>query len=389
MSGRTESLSLLIDGSVALENPSLPLNVAVEDLSTNRDAWKFDSDCSLCRNAFGVLKLQHKYRCKFCYRGVCEKCSKSRVLHPEFGLKRRCCDACYQKFISSAMREELQGKLDETQARVSRIERKITSVQDDRVDVGEYARRLQMDASRLMIQHSKLEGELEKVLGQQRESLLRMKTRKGVLETQRREKEAQIEELKRQQSTRKREIAGVQTLITEAQKLITENKGLLARCQEEESVLLRLSAQRKQSQDVAKGTAKELKSALSSLQDRCKVLEANNDQMRSQLKEVEEAENRRKTAEKPLPVEMVTRTPSAADHAEAGLDVEADKELYRELLEENYELRRLWTEKQQNEQQESLTFIIKSERTKTPCRTKGAPRDTTLREPRHCGCALS
>lgn len=388
MSGRTESLCLLTDGSAALENPSLPLNVTLEDLSTNRDAWKFDTECSLCRNAFGVLKLQHKYRCKFCYRGVCEKCSKWRVLHPEFGIKRRCCNACYEKFISSAMREELQGKLDETQARVSRIERTISSVKDDRVDVGEYARRLQMDASRLMIQHSKLEGELEKVLGQQREQLLRMKTRKTVLETQKREKEAQIEELRKQQSVRTREIAGVEALITEAQKLIAENKALLARCQEEESTLLRLSAQRKQSQDVAKGTAKELKSAISALQDRCKALEANNSQLRSQLKDVEEAENRRKASETPLPVEMVTRSPNT-DREEAGLDVEADKEVYRLLLEENYELRRLQTEKLQNEQQESLTFIIKSERTKTPCRTKGAPRDTSLREPRHCGCALS
>ena len=385
MSVRTESLCLLSEGSAALENPSLPLNVTLADLSTNRDAWKFDKDCSLCGIAFGVLKLQHKYRCKFCYRGICEKCSKWTVLHPEFGTKRRCCNACYQKFISLTMREELQSKLDETQARVSRIERTISTVRDDRVDVGEYTKKLAMDAHRLMLQHSKLEGELEKVLGQQREALIRMKAKKGALEAEKQEKEAQMEILRRQQEVRRREIAGVQALVAEAQKLIAENKVLLVRSQEEESALLRLSAQRKQSQDVTKGTAKELKIIISAIQDRCKTLEYNNEQARNQLKETE---NARKNAEKPLPVEMVTRSPTD-DQGETEVDVEADKARYRELMEENYELRRLYTEKQQNEQEESLTFLIKSERTKTTCRTKGAVRDNTPREPRHCGCSLS
>lgn len=212
-----------------------------------------------------------------------------------------------------------------------------------------------------------------------------MKARKGPLEAEKQEKEAQIEILRKQQEVRRREIAGVEALVAEAQKLITENKVLLVRSQEEESALLRLSAQRKQSQDVAKGTAKELKIILFAIQDRCKTLEYNNEQTRNQLKETE---NTRKNAEKPLPVEMVTRSPTG-DQEETEVDVEADKAHYRELMEENYELRRLYAEKQQNQQEESLTFLIKSERTKTVCRTKGAPRDNTLREPRHCGCSLS
>lgn len=385
MSERAESLCM----ATAMENPELPLNVTMEDLSTNREAWKFDKVCSLCGSTFGMLNLNHKYRCKFCYRGICEKCSTWRVLHPEFGVPRRCCQACYQKFISSTMREEMQGRLDESQAWVSRIERTITSVRDDRTDMGEHARKLQMDASRLMIEHSRLEGELEKVLGQRRDALLKLKNQKTAFEKMIKDKETQITEIKKQVKKRRNEIKSVEKLISEAQKLVSENKVLLSKSQDEEVELLRISATRKQSVEVAKGTAKELKVRLGELKGSIRVLEANIQQTKSQLKEVEEAIGyERKQGETPLPVEMVTRSPSV-EQEDLERDVEKDKERYRELLEENYELRREYTEKQQNEEVETLTFIIKGERSKTAGQTKTPGSDsTTLRDPRHCGCVL-
>lgn len=87
-------------------------NVTVQssDLSSNRDAYKLDTSCTVCGISAWTIFFPKKY-CKFCYRCVCKSCSLHRAYHPERGQQERCCSACYDRFISQGVLDSMQYQL--------------------------------------------------------------------------------------------------------------------------------------------------------------------------------------------------------------------------------------------------------------------------------------
>ena len=89
---------------------SSSVSVTVSQLATDRDAYKSSKSCTSCDTLFGSFGITtaKKYICRFCYTGVCSKCSPHRVIHPEARRKERCCVACYSKFVADTVRAGME-----------------------------------------------------------------------------------------------------------------------------------------------------------------------------------------------------------------------------------------------------------------------------------------
>ena len=75
----------------------------MEGISSDQDeidknAYHQDKNCVICNSKFGNIgiTITKKYFCKFCYRGVCEKCSENRVNN------NRCCKKCFLPTVQEA-----------------------------------------------------------------------------------------------------------------------------------------------------------------------------------------------------------------------------------------------------------------------------------------------
>lgn len=80
----------------------------------NRKAHKDDKKCTVCYSQFSLLGSNKKHYCKFCFRGVCRKCSSKRGYQPELQGRYRICDDCYQKAQSSSQLNEAKQAEEET-----------------------------------------------------------------------------------------------------------------------------------------------------------------------------------------------------------------------------------------------------------------------------------
>ncbi|CAG9316429.1 unnamed protein product [Blepharisma stoltei] len=83
------------------------------DLPQDRDHYKKDKKCTVCKTKFGKVGLVNfkKYCCKFCYKGVCLKCSPKQVMHPETLKLERICSNCYQKSKEAQVVEKQEQNL--------------------------------------------------------------------------------------------------------------------------------------------------------------------------------------------------------------------------------------------------------------------------------------
>jgi hypothetical protein len=70
----------------------------ISELPANRQGHRTDTHCICCNAKFGKLGIAHarKFRwyvlsSKFCYRGVCRKCSNNKITHPERMIPTRVC----------------------------------------------------------------------------------------------------------------------------------------------------------------------------------------------------------------------------------------------------------------------------------------------------------
>ena len=60
----------------------------------DKGLYRIDEECVICGAGFGLLK-QKKFKCKFCYRGVCGKCSLQRFYNPRLEKTARICNNCF------------------------------------------------------------------------------------------------------------------------------------------------------------------------------------------------------------------------------------------------------------------------------------------------------
>jgi len=55
-------------------------------------------ECLVClRNPRQPSVLKRRHHCRFCGNVVCGKCSRKRLVHPEYGSPVRTCQTCYQE----------------------------------------------------------------------------------------------------------------------------------------------------------------------------------------------------------------------------------------------------------------------------------------------------
>ena len=104
---------VLSNSSSFVEGRSSSALVSVSQLSTDRQAYKASKACTSCEIPFGSFGLStaKKYICRFCYTGVCNKCSPHRIIHPESKRKERCCASCYSKFVADTIRADVEVDL--------------------------------------------------------------------------------------------------------------------------------------------------------------------------------------------------------------------------------------------------------------------------------------
>jgi DNA repair exonuclease SbcCD ATPase subunit len=81
-----------------------------EKLPQERQLYKRDKICTICRIKFGITSAKKHY-CKFCYRGVCSECSPIAVLHPEQNKELRICNLCYDKSLENNVKKEYELKI--------------------------------------------------------------------------------------------------------------------------------------------------------------------------------------------------------------------------------------------------------------------------------------
>ena len=102
------------NSSSFLEGRSSSVIISRSQLSSDRNAYKAVKSCSSCGVAFGALLSigsAKKYVCKFCYTGVCQKCSPHKLMHPELKRKERCCGTCYSAFVADSLRAGIEVDL--------------------------------------------------------------------------------------------------------------------------------------------------------------------------------------------------------------------------------------------------------------------------------------
>jgi len=100
--------------------------VGLEALSTNKSAYKLDTECTICKNSSWTVFNPKKY-CKFCYRAVCKSCSGQTLLHPERHMQERCCSDCSRRFLSQGVIDQFQVHMQQKLATLKEATEKLAA----------------------------------------------------------------------------------------------------------------------------------------------------------------------------------------------------------------------------------------------------------------------
>ncbi|OMJ82663.1 hypothetical protein SteCoe_16586 [Stentor coeruleus] len=97
------------------ENLRKSFAMASCEIKEDNDKFQTDKNCAVCQIAFGLIGIVHakKYLCKFCYRGVCNKCSPEKIMHPIEKQECRICIACVEKVMEKSLSVDYKKKLTE------------------------------------------------------------------------------------------------------------------------------------------------------------------------------------------------------------------------------------------------------------------------------------
>ena len=79
--------------------------------SVNKKEYRNDKKCTVCQKSFNMMGSMKKHFCKFCYRGVCIKCSNQAAFHPELNTNVRVCDSCYNMAVLQSVSENCQQEV--------------------------------------------------------------------------------------------------------------------------------------------------------------------------------------------------------------------------------------------------------------------------------------
>lgn len=225
------AMPLFEEESAMLDNPNLPINIPASLLPTYRHMWKADKQCLMCGVGFGLT--QHKYRCKFCYRGVCVKCSKHLFLHPELQMPKRCCNRCFRRFISSTLRDEIDAKIYERSGKLSVIEDMLTCERRNRQEISERLRDLEGEYRRMRLKITQRDVQFEKEIEGRVRKLEEMRKVREKLQEQRDITEKQLTSTRNRTAAVLQERAELEIALTQSSEHNKSLKSHLSRLQEE------------------------------------------------------------------------------------------------------------------------------------------------------------
>jgi hypothetical protein len=115
-----------------IETPFGPTVNFKGKLSDERTLYKKDKKCIFCGDAFGLGILHaKKHFCKFCYRGICAKCSPKVAFHPEDKKNLRICNFCCENSLKESFSESFNIRTSETQNQISLIRRESAQQRTD------------------------------------------------------------------------------------------------------------------------------------------------------------------------------------------------------------------------------------------------------------------
>ena len=107
-----------------IESPFGPTVTFKGKLAEDRILYKKDKKCIFCGDAFGFGILHaKKHYCKFCYRGICAKCSPKSAFHPEDKKNLRICNFCCENSVKESFSESFNIRTSEIQSQIYLIKR--------------------------------------------------------------------------------------------------------------------------------------------------------------------------------------------------------------------------------------------------------------------------
>ena len=107
-----------------IESPFGPTVTFKGKLAEDRTLYKKDKKCIFCGDTFGLGILHaKKHYCKFCYRGICSKCSPKCAFHPEEKKNLRICNFCCENSVKETFSESFNIRTSEIQSQISLIKR--------------------------------------------------------------------------------------------------------------------------------------------------------------------------------------------------------------------------------------------------------------------------
>ncbi|OMJ69547.1 hypothetical protein SteCoe_32707 [Stentor coeruleus] len=109
------------------------------DLGKDKIAYKKDKNCIICQAKFGKVGIVHarKHYCKFCYRGVCAKCSPQVAVHPVERKKLRVCNNCCQKAVINKYTEQFRMDIDHVKLQQDSVNEEIQKILSERAKIKE------------------------------------------------------------------------------------------------------------------------------------------------------------------------------------------------------------------------------------------------------------
>lgn len=112
-----------------IENSAGPTVLFRGKLPDDRKLYKKDKKCVFCGETFGLGILHSKkHFCKFCYRGICAKCSPKVAFHPEDKRNLRICNFCCEDSVKESFAESFQIRSAEIQQQIANYKKESAQV---------------------------------------------------------------------------------------------------------------------------------------------------------------------------------------------------------------------------------------------------------------------
>ncbi|CAG9315587.1 unnamed protein product [Blepharisma stoltei] len=300
----------------------------------NRKAYRLDKICIVCSSKFSLLGSNKKHHCKFCFRGVCRKCSTNKGYQPELQGRYRICDNCYNKALESQKTSqkavESTPEVIEDEANESAEEKKYEEL-TKKLEEEFSAKKAELEAEISKINEEKGKIELEENgLRRLIEDSGKEMRKKDIRIIATREK---IQELKKDTTADRERVKELHKLIKDQE---VENDHLKEKLEE---TRVERSRSIDSIDDSSSFSEKPLKQTLDSIKEQTDALKQEIDEMKNRMDEIREELNEKKAEagvlEKTIEMKS-TGNPEPEEESETSV-----RELQEKIMRQQHEIQAL------------------------------------------------